>query len=356
MSSVWNVIAAGTYWILVLLWTFIFVFCVHRLRAKRISNGMVAVLLIVLAIDALRTIVESVHFGLWYTSHVGYLPISIADFLARSDVVVYPKLMNVVSAIIIIFLVLRRWLPHEERELARETAHASEMERQVQTRTEDWEQAARQLELELDRRRVLMNELDHRVKNNLASVISVVQLSLSGACDVEYAQSSLLSRLHALSTAYSLLAECNWDAVSLELIVQRSVLVKVNQKMNVIVEGAEVHMAPSAVSSLGLIFAELTTNAVRHGALSHDDGSLRISWRRNERSELVLNWSERASHPIAKPLEEGFGLQLIRGLASHDLHGSLTCSFELTGFTATLTMPAEQCLPERPAGASPSVG
>jgi len=101
--------------VLILLWSYILVFYIQRSRQKRVENRLYFILITVLAIDALRTLFESIYFGAWYTSLSGLLPIEIHNFLIRPEIIIIPKLLNVGAAVIVIILLIRRWLPEEEK-------------------------------------------------------------------------------------------------------------------------------------------------------------------------------------------------------------------------------------------------
>jgi len=105
-----------TYWILIILWSFILLFYIKRLRDESLKGHLISVLLLILAIDAFRTLFESVYFGAWYTALAGFLPKSIHTFLVRPEMVFIPKILNVIAAGIVIILLLFRWLPREEQE------------------------------------------------------------------------------------------------------------------------------------------------------------------------------------------------------------------------------------------------
>lgn len=105
-----------TYWILIVLWVFILFFYLQRLRAKEVQGRLLSVLLIILAIDAFRTLFESLYFGAWYSAVAGFLPKFVHTFLIRPEMVFIPKLLNVVAAILVIVLVIYKWLPREESE------------------------------------------------------------------------------------------------------------------------------------------------------------------------------------------------------------------------------------------------
>jgi PAS domain S-box-containing protein len=119
-----------SYWLLTVLWLFIFVFYIIRIRKRKLKSQLFVTLLIILAIDAFRTLFESLYFGAWYTSLVGFIPISVHDFLVRPENVFVPKFLNVVAAFLIIFIVLRRWIPEEEAERERELEYLKRIEKE----------------------------------------------------------------------------------------------------------------------------------------------------------------------------------------------------------------------------------
>lgn len=123
-----------SYWLLILLWSWIFVFYLRRIRHRRLESRFFTTLLVILAIDAFRTLFESIYFGAWYTSLVGLIPKSIHDFLIRPENVVIPKALNVVAAVLIIVIVLRRWFPQEEEERERQRSHVRALEKEIRER------------------------------------------------------------------------------------------------------------------------------------------------------------------------------------------------------------------------------
>ncbi|MFT5725950.1 MAG: PAS domain S-box-containing protein [Desulforhopalus sp.] len=115
MAEMFRLITPITYWILIVLWSFILWFYVKKMWDSE-TKQLFYVLVIILAIDAFRTLFESVYFGLWYTSLSGLIPLQIGSFLTRPELVIVPKIINVGAAIAIIVLLLKRWLPREEQE------------------------------------------------------------------------------------------------------------------------------------------------------------------------------------------------------------------------------------------------
>ncbi|MEH0020822.1 MAG: PAS domain-containing protein [Desulfobacter sp.] len=123
-----------SYWILIALWLFIFAFYVNRIRNSRLKSRLYVTLLIILAIDAFRTLFESVYFGAWYTSLVGLIPRSIHNFLVRPEYVFIPKILNILAALLIILIVFRRWFPEEEAERKKEAVYTKALENEIRER------------------------------------------------------------------------------------------------------------------------------------------------------------------------------------------------------------------------------
>ncbi len=113
-----SVITPVTYWILILLWSFILYFYVKKMWSSK-TQRLFSALVLILAIDAFRTLFESVYFGLWYTSLSGIISPKIGVLLTRPELVIIPKILNVIAAVVVIVLLLKRWLPKEEREQER---------------------------------------------------------------------------------------------------------------------------------------------------------------------------------------------------------------------------------------------
>jgi len=105
-----------TYWILIILWTCILAFYIKRLRSNVHKGQLIFVLIAILAVDAFRTLFESLYFGAWYTSVAGFLPEYVYAVLVRPEMVFIPKIINVIAAIIVIVILIFRWLPKEELE------------------------------------------------------------------------------------------------------------------------------------------------------------------------------------------------------------------------------------------------
>jgi hypothetical protein len=144
-----------SYWLLVILWSCIFYFYLHRIVNRKLQSKLFVTLLTILAIDAFRTLFESVYFGAWYTSLVGFIPKHIHDFLILPQSVIIPKSINVIAAALVLFIVVRKWVPEEEKEREDEVNHLHQLELEISRRKE----AEKENEKIIDELKDALNEI-----------------------------------------------------------------------------------------------------------------------------------------------------------------------------------------------------
>jgi PAS domain S-box-containing protein len=203
-------------------------------------------------------------------------------------------------------------------------------------------------EREEERLLFLLDELNHRTQNTLASVQSIVLRTLRGHADPSLIE-TLERRILALSKAHGLLGRDNWDAVRL-----RDVLDEIIRPINwnghaaphISPESPDVRLPPKAVLSLALVLHEMATNATRHGALSNGcDGRVDVDWGMvptpgGER--MRLQWRESGGPPVEPPAERGFGSRLLEGPLAQELHGEVRLDFAPAGMVCTIVMPVSK--------------
>jgi two-component system CheB/CheR fusion protein len=192
--------------------------------------------------------------------------------------------------------------------------------------------------------RVLVAELNHRVKNMLTVIVSVATQTLKHSDDVEAARKAFLDRLHAMARSYELVSRDQWSEVSLHDVVRQEIEpYRTGRDDRVVIDGPAVSLKPKLALSLGMIIHELGTNSVKYGSLSAAGGSLEISWATERRSEnsLVLDWIERGGPPVGKARRHGFGLTLIEREVSHGLGGKARIEFEERGLRVNLRIPLD---------------
>lgn len=144
--TVFTYLTPITYWLLVVIWTAILVFCLKRLRHRTLDSAFFATVLFILTIDAVRTLFESLYFGGWYTARVGLLPQWVFDLLVRPELVIIPKVVNLVAAVWVAYLLVKRWIPQEEEERLSREGYIRELESRAASQLEV-EEALRESEL-----------------------------------------------------------------------------------------------------------------------------------------------------------------------------------------------------------------
>jgi two-component sensor histidine kinase len=183
----------------------------------------------------------------------------------------------------------------------------------------------------LERYELLARELQHRTKNLLAVIVSIAGASLREGGD---GSEVFISRLHALAAAQDLLMEGDGQGAFLSDIVRK---VTCNFAHRTDIDGPQVHLSSTLAQGFALITHELTTNAVKHGALSRDGGSIAISWSvagSASETELLFKWQERGGPRVSPPARKSFGTVLLEravptsGPPPRLHYGSLGFSYE----------------------------
>ncbi len=190
-----------------------------------------------------------------------------------------------------------------------------------------------------ERQRLLMAELDHRVKNILGNVTAMARLSSHRAQSVKGFVESLDGRIQAISRAHGLLRRGAWIGASLAELVSDSLSPYLSAS-NIEIDGEPVSIVPEFAQSMALILHELATNAVKHGALSTPTGRVKVSWSREGEGQLHVLWQETGGPCTAPPSTKGFGLTVLRTAAS-DLGATASYNFTDQGFVYTLRGPFE---------------
>lgn len=189
-------------------------------------------------------------------------------------------------------------------------------------------------------RALLVAELSHRVKNTLATVISIARQTFPRIEPFTQAIAAFDGRVRALAHTHSRLAERKWMEVPLANVVDDEVAPYRNARgTNIAADGPEVLLKPRTAISLGMAFHELVTNAVKHGALSKEGGIVEIAWDCVRHNQLRIRWSEKGGPQVKPPERSGFGrLLLERGLA-HELRGKVQLEFACDGLKCTIVFP-----------------
>ncbi len=207
-----------------------------------------------------------------------------------------------------------------------------------------------------EHQRLLVDELNHRVKNMLTVVISLATQTLRRAGTLEEFSGVFLGRVHALTAAYALLSRQSWSNVLLgEIIAEELRPYMAPGWTNVQIEGPPVSLNPRGALALGMAIHELATNAVKYGALSVPDGNVTVTWdlEQNDADEhLVLEWVERNGPPVIAPTARGFGSTLIERALNHDLSAQAKIEFLPDGVRAHVRAPTRNRSDETAASSS----
>ncbi len=161
-----------------------------------------------------------------------------------------------------------------------------------------------------DQLRILARELDHRSKNLLALVQATVLLTKAETADDFKA--AIEGRIRALSNAHTLLAEARWAGADLRKLVTEELSPYCSEEASrADVDGPDLVLEPQSAQSIAMVLHELTTNAVKYGALSGSSGRVRVQWTRPVDGKLVLCWNEAGGPPVKPPTRRGVGTRLI---------------------------------------------
>jgi signal transduction histidine kinase/FixJ family two-component response regulator len=196
-----------------------------------------------------------------------------------------------------------------------------------------------------EHRELLLNELNHRVKNTLATVQSFAVQTLRTAPTLADGRHAFEARLIALSKGHDVLTRENWQGAGLHEVVAEALAAYVGDARNPRVRfaGPEIRVRPKTALAISMALHELATNAVKHGALSSQAGRVDLSWSIDgEPLMLKLHWAESGGPPVVAPGKRGFGSRLIeRGLAQ-DLGGQVRLEFGPQGVSCAIEAPLEE--------------
>jgi two-component sensor histidine kinase len=195
-----------------------------------------------------------------------------------------------------------------------------------------------------DLRALMVNELNHRVKNTLVTVQSIAARSLKDGLEAE-GRKDFDARIVALSRTHDLLARESWESASLrDVLLQELEPYGSSERVRFVIEGPDVELGPKAALALGMTFHELATNAAKYGALSNATGEVRVTWdfvRSSEPATLRLRWAEIGGPPVEKTERKGFGSTVIERGLSLELDGEVRLDFEPSGVVCTIDIPLD---------------
>ncbi|HTR88039.1 MAG TPA: PAS domain-containing protein [Reyranella sp.] len=185
-----------------------------------------------------------------------------------------------------------------------------------------------------DHLKLLLNELNHRVKNTLSIVQSIATLTLKGADSG--AREDFEQRLLTLSAVHNLLTDENWDGALLRDVVRASL--KALPDGRIAIEGEELRLRPKSAVTLSMALHELATNAVKYGALSTEQGRVAVRWRVSG-ERFLMSWRESGGPRVAPPERTGFGTRMIRHGLAAELRGTVEIDYRPEGVVCTVDAP-----------------
>lgn len=195
-----------------------------------------------------------------------------------------------------------------------------------------------------ERLQLLIGELNHRVKNTLATVQSIAWQALRGDDVPAHARESIESRLIALSRSHDLLTREEWGSAGLRDLAVEALEpfgVSVGRADRLEIRGDNIRLRPKVALALGMAFHELATNAVKYGALSNDEGTVQLAWTLSGGGRLRLTWVEQNGPPVSPPSRKGFGSRLIESGLAYELDGEVQISYPSEGVVCSIEMPAK---------------
>lgn len=188
------------------------------------------------------------------------------------------------------------------------------------------------------RQRLMIDELNHRVKNTLATVQSIASQTLRSSSDFEQAKRALEARIMALSNAHTMLSDRHWRDTEIGHLVRQELSAFGSEQVDfggpVLVVNAKTTVA------LALVLHELAANAARHGALSVPEGRLAVTWYQDDADQLVIDWLESDGPTAVEPTRKGFGSRLLHMVVTGELNGKAALDYGSGGLKARLSIPA----------------
>jgi PAS domain S-box-containing protein len=192
-------------------------------------------------------------------------------------------------------------------------------------------------------RDLLLAELSHRVKNTLATVISIARQSFARNQNVDDVIASFDARIRGLAQTHTRLAEASWSGVSFETMLNDELVpYRREDGSNIRISGPPVRLSPRSALTLGMAIHELATNAAKHGALSSKKGVVDVAWHLDPARQLHIAWTESGGPAVGPPERSGFGRLLLERALASDLHGDVRLDFARSGLICTICLPLEE--------------
>jgi len=195
--------------------------------------------------------------------------------------------------------------------------------------------------------RLLIGELNHRVKNTLATVQAIASQSLRRADSMDQFSKNFSGRLQSLARAHSLLSATTWESASLRKLIADQLSIGAASEDRLVLSGRDTELSPELALRFALVLHELTTNAHKHGALANSEGRVEIRWA-VEGGVLTVDWAEFGGPPVQLREYRGFGSELIEG-SLIPCGGRAEAEFRPEGIRWSIVLPLEGTAPAEPA-------
>jgi two-component sensor histidine kinase len=204
-----------------------------------------------------------------------------------------------------------------------------------------------------DQIHLMLREMAHRTKNLLAVLQAMIHQTSRGSETVEDFQTAISQRIAGLGKSTDLLASKEWMGVPIRKLIDSHLSTFLESGDHLEISGENFQLKSEAVQNLGLVLHELSTNAVKYGALSRPEGRIRIAWEIHDKDgdapRLVLTWCERGGPPVTAPKHKGFGTQIMERHAAWTFGGQVTIDYGTEGLFWTLDAPLRAFVEEPPA-------
>jgi two-component sensor histidine kinase len=189
----------------------------------------------------------------------------------------------------------------------------------------------------------LTRELNHRVKNTLANVLSIISLTRRRAAELNEFADGLDGRIRALSATHDLLTQSEWGTTPIRSVVEAELRPYAEASDHEVdLRGPDIELAPNDALSLGLATHELATNAAKYGALSQPGGRVTVHWHLVADALVRIEWKESGGPPVSAKRSRGFGTDLIERIVAAELKAPVKLDFEPDGVRCVLTIPVRQ--------------
>jgi two-component sensor histidine kinase len=192
-------------------------------------------------------------------------------------------------------------------------------------------------------RNSLTRELNHRVKNTLANVLSIIALTRRRADNLDDFANSLDGRIRALSATHDLLTMSDWGSTPIRAVIEAELRPYAMDADRIVsIDGPDVELAPNDTLSLGLAVHELATNAAKYGALSQPGGNVSVQWEKTADELVRVIWQESGGPPVAPKRGRGFGTDLIERVVASELRQPVLLDFAEDGVRCELLIPVRR--------------